>query len=303
MRKLNFHLVDVFTDRPFGGNQLAVFTNAEGLEPEMMQALAKEMNLSESVFVVPATTPGCHFRLRIFTPAMELPMAGHPTVGTAFVLALAGMFEPASAKEILRLQEGVGPIEVRLDLDAAGRPGAIWMSQPLPQFGPVFTNRDAIAELLSVDLEDLEPDLPLETVSCGVPFLMVPLKSLKAIRNVKVRLEIWERVLQHSEAPHIFTFCHQVENQGSTVHSRMFAPAMGIAEDAATGGASGPLGCYLVRYGFGVAGVSRFVSEQGIELGRPSFINIEISSEDGNIASVQVGGHCYYMGQGQLILP
>ncbi len=293
MRRLRFHWVDVFTDRAFGGNQLAVFTDGRGLPSETMQAIARELNISETTFVLPPDDPQNDFKVRIFTPATELPMAGHPTVGTAFVLRREGL----AKADLLKLEEGVGVIPVALGAD-----GLIQMTQPLPKFGPTFNEAGAIAEMLSLDPGSItDTGLPLEVVSCGLPFLFVPLRDLRAIRAIRFRTEVWERVLRGLEAPPVFVFTREVETAGSTVHSRMFAPSMGILEDPATGSASGPLGCYLVRHAvLGRAARVAMVSEQGFEIGRPSFIQIAIEMEGERFTGVRVGGHCHFVADGHL---
>lgn len=304
MKQLHYFLVDVFTNQPFGGNQLAVFPRAQGLAPETMQALAKELNLSESAFVFPAQDVRHTYQVRIFTPAIELPMAGHPTVGTAFVLAREHLIQLVEPETEIIFEEGVGPIPVTLQV-REGEVQGIQMRQPLPTFGPVFTDREAIARMLSLDTAAFATGLPLEVVSCGVPFLFVPLKSLEAIHALRFRLDIWEQVLRDFVAPQVFVFTPEVVLPTSTVHSRMFAPAMGIAEDPATGAASGPLGCYLVRHGLvqpTAPGSSQMVSEQGFELGRPSLIHIKIAQDGSDISGVYVGGACYPMGQGFITL-
>ena len=308
MRKLRYHLVDVFTDRQFGGNPLAVFTNGRGLRAETMQAIAKELNLSETTYVLPPSDAANDYRVRIFTPGKELPMAGHPTVGTTFVLAREHMIErpvePGSdgAETEIKLEEGVGTIPVRIEW-RDGAAGFIQMRQPLPTFGPRVEDVRAVAEMLSIDAEEIAGmNLPLEVVSCGVPFLYVPVKSLRAVQNIKFRVDVWENKLKDTVPPEVFVFTREVEFAGSTVHSRMFAPGMGIWEDPATGGASGPLGCYLVRYGVvsGEGGTAEFTSEQGIEMGRPSFIRVRITREGEEITDVRVGGECRFMGEGYL---
>ena len=304
MKQLHYCLVDVFTNRPFGGNQLAVFPDARGLTPEIMQALAKELNLSESAFVFPAQDAASDYRVRFFTPAVELPMAGHPTVGTAFVLADQGMTQLVEPETTITFEEGVGVVPVALSVQE-GRVHLIQMRQPLPTFGPVFTDREAIAQMLSLDPALLDVALPLEVVSCGVPFLFVPIKNLEAIRAIRFRLDIWERVLRDFAAPHVFVFTQEVVLPDSTVHSRMFAPAMGIAEDPATGAASGPLGCYLVRHGLvqpARTGSSQMVSEQGFELGRPSLVQVKIELDGHHITDVSIGGQCTFMGKGWITL-
>ncbi|GAC1666020.1 MAG: PhzF family phenazine biosynthesis protein [Ktedonobacteraceae bacterium] len=303
MRTYHYHLVDVFTKRAFGGNQLAVFTDGRGLASEEMQAIAKEMNLSESTFVLPARDARSDFHVRIFTPALELPLAGHPTVGTAFVLARERMLGELKSEMTTTFEEGVGLISVTLKAQA-GMLQSIAMRQPLPTFGPYFTDRAAIAQMLSLDERDFAEGLPLEVVSCGVPFLYAPVKSLAALRAVRFRRDVWERVLQNFVASQIFVFTQEVEVAGSATHCRMFAPAMGISEDPATGAAHGPLGSYLVRHKLieSVAGWSEFVSEQGFEMGRPSFLQVTIEQSGEDITAVYVGGQCYYMGAGHLEL-
>ena len=298
MRKLKYHRVDVFTDRAFGGNPLAVFTNGRGLEAELMQAIAKEFNLSETTFVLPPDDAKHDWRVRIFTPMNELPMAGHPTVGTAFVLAREHLIEPREPETNITLEEGVGPVPVRVEFQA-GQPVYAEMSQPLPKFGPRLEDRRAVAEMLSLEESDVDADLPVEVVSCGVPFLYVPLRGLDAAHRARPRADLMERACEGVVPPQVFVFTREVEDEGSTVHSRMFAPGLGITEDPATGAASGPLGCYLVRHGL-VEGeaANDITSEQGLEMGRPSFVKIRIEQKGGEITAVKVGGQCHFMGEG-----
>jgi trans-2,3-dihydro-3-hydroxyanthranilate isomerase len=302
MKRLHYHLVDVFTNRRFGGNPLAVFTDGGEVPPELMQTLAKELNLSEITFVLPPQDPSNHFHVRIFTPGKELPMAGHPTVGTAFVLARERMFDWSGDHDEIRFEEAVGTIPVSLQF-SNGMPQTITMTQPLPTFGPQIQDKEAVAQMLSLNVDDLAAELPVEVVSCGVPFLFVPLQSLQVARKIQVRPDMVSRLLDPLSMHEVFVFTMEVQHEGSTVHSRMFAPGAGISEDPATGGASGPLGCYLVRYGvvpIAKGGKAKIVSEQGIEMGRPSFINIEIEQSGEEITAVRVGGECVYVGEGYL---
>ncbi len=306
MRKVRYHLVDVFTDQQFGGNPLAVFTNGRGVAAETMQTIAKELNLSETTFVLPPEDAAHDYRVRIFTPGQELPMAGHPTVGTTYVLAREHLIErPADAsgdgETEIKLEEGVGTIPVRVRW-RAGKAQFIEMRQPLPEFGARIEDTAAVAEMLSIDPREIaETGLPCEIVSCGVPFLYVPVKSLRAVRSIKFRVDVWENKLGDVVPPEVFVFTREVEFPDSTVHSRMFAPGMGIQEDPATGGASGPLGCYLVQHGVVPCDhEADITSEQGIEMGRPSFIKIKIAREGGRITDVRVGGECRFMGEGYL---
>lgn len=298
---LNYHLLDVFSNQPFGGNQLAVFADPPlDLPSSTMQLIAKEMNLSEVTFVFPARDHQNDFRVRIFTPARELPMAGHPTVGTAYLLAYLGMIDEIAKSHSLTFEEGIGPIQVTVESDGDGIPENVLMRQPLPQFLDIYEDREAIAQMLSLRPEDLHPKAPVQALSNGLPFLYVPIKSLEAIRRLSLRLDLWQGLLLGKPGENVFVSTTETENPGSTVHSRMFAPALGIAEDPATGSASGPLGVYLLKYG--LVDSREIVSEQGIEMGRPSFINISVDKQGDKFTEVTVGGPCVYMGQGTLFV-
>ena len=275
MTRKEYTLVDVFTDRKFGGNQLAVFTDGRGIDATTMQAVAKELNLPETTFVVPAAKGGDH-RLRIFTPAKELPFAGHPTVGTAYVLAKGN-------DATLRLEETVGTLEVTV------RGGFTEMEQPLPAFEPV-SDRAAVAASLSLAADDLEVSLPIEIGSSGNRFMFVAVKSLDAVKRASPR--------GLTEAAYIFTT--MTVEPGSTIHGRMYAPWQGIAEDPATGSAIGPLGAYLVRHG--LSDGARIVAEQGYEMGRPSLLFVRIGGTAERITSVHVGGRCAIVGGGWMDL-
>ncbi len=297
--RLNYHLLDVFTDRQFGGNQLAVFAEPPpDLPAATMQAIAKELNLSETTFVYPPRVSGCDFRLRIFTPAAELPLAGHPTVGSAYMLARLGMLGRIAGSKKIVFEEGAGPIAVIINADDGGNPVDVWMKQPIPQFLDILEDRSSIAEMLSLTAADLHPDLPAQVLSSGLPFLFVGLRSLDAARRIRFRLDKWADALAGTNAENVFVMTTETLYPGATVHSRMFAPALGIAEDPATGSASGPLGAYLLRYG--LVQKEDLVSEQGIEIGRPSFIRIKVRRNGTAISAVSVGGRCAYMGYGTL---
>lgn len=302
MRKLPYRIVDVFTDKMFGGNPLAVVLDGRGVTDQEMQALAREMNLSETTFVLSPDDPANNFRVRIFTPGRELPMAGHPTIGTSFVLAREKMVPTDGDTVTIRLEEKVGVIPVRLEMKN-GAPDKIWMTQLRPTIGPAFPNVDAVAEILGIDKAGIRSELPIEVVSCGMPFLFVPIRDLATMRRLKFNRDFCYRALGSLGVSEVFAFAMEVENAGSTVHSRMFAPELGVPEDPATGGASGPLGCYLVRHGLVPAKpTATIVSEQGIEMGRPSFIHIEVTQEADEITSVKVGGQTVFVGGGEIEL-
>jgi trans-2,3-dihydro-3-hydroxyanthranilate isomerase len=293
------YLLDVFTDQPFGGNPLAVFRDGTPYNGEMMQKIAKEFNLSEVTFLLPPEDPDNDYKVRIFTPGRELPMAGHPTVGTAHTI-FSKLLPPSEDGEYkLRLEEGVGVIPVTVHIEN-GKPGLIIMEQPQPKFGEVVEDRRAIAEMLSLAESDLMGDYPVQVVSCGVPFLLIPIARLESIKRARLRLDLWEKIDAAFPVPQMFLFTRQTEHSKAAVHSRMFAPGMGIAEDPATGAASGPLGSYLVQYGLAEGNSVALISEQGMEMGRPSFIHIWIEKTLGEIASVKIGGTCVEMGEGIL---
>ncbi len=300
MNRARYLLVDVFTGEPFGGNQLAVFVDGEQVPEILMQRIARELNLSETTYVLPPEDPANLCRLRIFTPLEELPMAGHPTVGSAFALAVEGRI---AAPTTIRFEEGVGLVPVEVEGEADRPTGAV-MVQPLPEFGPRFGEAAHIAAMLSLDEADLEVGLPLEVVSCGVPYLLVPLASLAAVERARLRPDLWEKHLGSFASRHVYLFSRETLGDDATVHARMFAPAAGVPEDPATGSASGPLGCYLMRHGL-VAGGERvpIVCEQGYEIGRPSWIEVEISGDRAAINEVRVGGGCVLMGEGRLRIP
>ena len=296
--RLNYHLLDVFTDRQFGGNQLAVFTDPPSdLPAATMQQIAKELNLSEITFVLQPADPANDYRLRIFTPAAEMPMAGHPTVGSAYALARLGELK---GKTSIKFEEGVGPITVDIHVDEQGQPTDIWMQQPLPQFLEIYGDRRAIAEMLSLNVNDLRPDIPLQILSSAVPFLYVTLTSLAAMAKIDFRIDLWRNTLAGSRGENVFVTTTETVLESSTVHSRMFAPALGIAEDPATGAASGPLGAYLHRYRLTES--CQMVSEQGFAMGRPSLIHIDLEHRGDSITKVAIGGQCAYMGYGTLLL-
>ena len=307
---LSFLQYDVFTQEPLTGNQLAVFADARGLAANRMQALACEMNFSESTFILPAETAGTDARMRIFTPAIEMPMAGHPTIGSAFALAHTGVIQPGLPRFVFGL--GVGPTPVDLEWEG-GRLRFAWMTQLGPTFGPTVGSallgppldaRAAVAAALGLGVPDLVPDLPVQQVSCGVPYLIVPLGSQKAVDRATSDGSAFRWLAESTgiDAP-IFLFATSPPGSRETVYSRMFAPQFGVTEDAATGSASGPLGCYLVRHRLvsGDAG-RRIISLQGVAMGRPSRVHVSIASRADEIVEVEVGGHAVLVGRGELLV-
>lgn len=294
---------DVFCDRPFEGNQLAVFPEPGNITAGTMQAIAREMNFSESTFIFPPDQAGPgRTRMRIFTPGSELPMAGHPTIGSTFALAELGTIEPGRTEFVFEL--GVGPTPVSLEW-AGSRLDFVWMTQLLPAFGETITDRRGLAAAAGIAERDLVADLPLEIISCGVPYLLVPLVSREAVDRVSLDRRAFatccERAGTREVAAFFFTLDAARRQSDETVYSRMLAPGIGITEDPATGSASGPLGCYLVHHEVLDADAARrIVSLQGVAMGRPSRIHVCIDSRDGGVSKVRVGGRAVMVGRGEL---
>ncbi len=299
---LRYLLCDVFTEEVFGGNPLAVFADADEIPENLMQKIAMELNLSETTFVLRPQDPANHFRVRIFTPRTELPMAGHPTIGTAFALLQEGRIHSGEAEVSIRFEEGVGVIPVSIVNENKKSP-RITMTQPPPVFGPVYDDRKTIAALLSIRPEELDDRLPVKAGSTGVPFLFVPIRRLETMRNLRLRLDMLEDSANNLPSVKIFAFTTETERAGSTVHGRMFAPTAGIPEDPASGGGAGPLGCYLLHHGMvGEAQAQHIRLEQGFEMGRPSILHISIARTNDVISQVRVGGYCVAIGEGKFSL-
>lgn len=295
MTELNYYLLDVFTDTPFGGNPLAVFPNGDGISTESMQKIANELNLSETTFIQSAMTSESDCTVRIFTPLRELPMAGHPTLGTAYTILKHGLLHPKSGNSLL-FDEGIGPI--RVDFKSTNpEPIGLMMHQPLPEFADTLDS-ETIAGLLSLNPQDLDGDLPIQIVSCGVPFIIVPLCSLEAIKRASLKLSLADEKLSGIECREFFLFTEETVDPESDLHCRMFAPRFGVPEDPATGSSHGPLGCYLYQHGRWKG--KPMTSEQGIELGRPSKIRFSIVTRDDKITDVQVGGDAIQIGKGSI---
>jgi trans-2,3-dihydro-3-hydroxyanthranilate isomerase len=297
---LRYLHLDVFTDRRFEGNQLAVFPEPGPLTAAEMQTIAKEMNFSESTFIYPPERGG-DVRMRIFTPAEELPIAGHPTIGSTFALAIEGTIARGRDRFVFEL--GVGPTPVSLEWNDAGLSFA-WMTQPLPTFGTVIADRDALAAAVGLTARDLLPGVPVQSVSCGVPFLYVPIATRDAVDSIAIdrrALAACARAAGQADLP-VFFFTTERRGDGNeTVYSRMLAPGFGIAEDPATGAASGPLGSYLLRHGLVSADAARsMLSLQGVAMGRPSRVHISIDSDEDRITRVRVGGVSVLVGRGEL---
>jgi trans-2,3-dihydro-3-hydroxyanthranilate isomerase len=300
---LSYLQYDVFTSDPLTGNQLAVFLDARGVQPARMQAIAREMNFSESTFILPSETPGTDVRMRIFTPGTELPMAGHPTIGSTFALADAGVISRNASRFVFGL--GTGPTPVDLEWNGRALRFA-WMTQLNPVFAPALDDRRGAASALGLTVQDLVPDLPVQQVSCGVPYLLVPLRDRATVDRAEIDLAAYRAfVASNGLAADMCLYLFAISAAGApdTVYSRMFAPAFGIAEDPATGSAAGPLGCYLVRHGAVSAQAARHMRNlQGVVMGRPSCIHMSIAAGRGDITQVRVGGEAVLVARGELLV-
>jgi trans-2,3-dihydro-3-hydroxyanthranilate isomerase len=296
-----FLTTDVFTDRIFGGNPLAVFPDATGIPESALQPLAREFNLSETVFVYPPADPQHTRRLRIFTPTSEIPFAGHPTVGTAFVLASLGDILLAGAETRIIFEEGVGPVPVMIRSQDGAPTFAQLTAAKAPEIGPPPPSRSTIAEMLSLELSDLGGGTwAPQPVSCGLPFLIVPLKDRDAVARARLRMDLWESSLRAYWAPDVLIFARDVQKNGSAIRARMFGPVHGIVEDPATGSAATALGAYLAHREPPGSEHLRYVMEQGFEMGRPSILEIEVDRHDHDIAAIRVGGRAVMVAEGRM---
>lgn len=295
-----FYTADVFTDTMFGGNQLAVLPDARGLSDAQMLAITREFNYSESTFVFPPENPAHTRRVRIFTPGGEVPFAGHPTVGTAHVLAAVGEIALTGDETRIMLEENVGPVPVVIRA-RAGTPDFAQLSVArLPEASEPPISRDEIASILSLDAADLldGPYAP-QTVSCGLPFLFVPVRDRGAVARSRLRLEPWERSLRGTPSEMVMVFAADPERPGSDMRARMYGPSVAVAEDPATGSACAALAGYLAAR-TPRDGTLRWVVEQGFEMGRPSILEIEADKQDGHITAVRVGGRTVLVSSGTI---
>lgn len=292
-----FYQADVFTDRNFGGNPLAVFVDASGLDAGSMQSIAREMNHSETTFVFPSTVRGADFDVRIFTPGKEIPFAGHPTLGTAFVLLETGRIPKDRNQVRLNFNSGVIPVTV----DAPT--GEYFMHQPLPQFISQFNSPSALAESLGLPENKIDSRFPPQVVSAGFPALYVPIRSLESMQSISLNYAKLKEILNSLNVDMLYAFTLETQHPGSTVHVRSFAPFIGIPEDPATGSAAGGLGAYLAKYEVLDPGnLKDIVIEQGYEMKRPSALKVVIEQKAGEITQVRVGGKSKMVIEGQLNL-
>jgi trans-2,3-dihydro-3-hydroxyanthranilate isomerase len=301
MAKYRYLTADVFTDTAFCGNQLAVFPDARGIPEHRLLDVTREFNYSETTFVYPPSDPANTRRVRIFTPASEIPFAGHPTVGTAHVLAAIGEIPLTGETTRIVLEEGVGPVSVAIRAKNGTPVFAQLSVAKLPEVGPSAPARAAIAAALGLDVTDLlDGEWKPEALSCGLPFLFVPLRDLAAVKRARPRMDGWESTFTSGSGSEVFIFARGGERSGTDFHARMFAPMLSVPEDPATGSANAALAGYLAARDTRRDGLLTWRVEQGFEMGRPSILEVEADVAGGAVTAVRVGGASVVVSEGMM---
>jgi trans-2,3-dihydro-3-hydroxyanthranilate isomerase len=297
--KVQFYTCDVFTNTRFGGNQLAVFPDAQAIPEDQLQSIAREFNFSETTFVYPPADPNNTRRVRIFTPGDELPFAGHPTIGTAITLAAIGAIPLTGDTTSIVLEEGVGPVPVTIR-STNGRPEfAQLTAAKLPEFNDSVPPADDLAAMLTLSRDELHVGIyPVRYVSVGFPFLYVAVKDLKTIGKIRINSALMEKYRMKE----IFIFTDETVDPNFHFHARMFAPLIGIPEDPATGSAAASFAGYLAVMDPLRDGTLNWNIEQGFEMGRPSLLYIEADKINGVTSAVRVGGSAVMMTEGELTI-
>lgn len=298
-----YHTADVFTDKAFGGNQLAVLPDARGLTAEQMAAITREFNFSETTFVFPPESSDNTRRIRIFTPGAEIPFAGHPTVGTAVVLASIGEIPLSGDETRIVFEEGIGPIQVLIRAKNGKPTFAQLTAAKVPEKADVSWDSAALASVLSLSESDIATDdgNAIEGWSAGLPYLYVPLRSMDALARSRINLELWERHLKGkwSAEPVVF---YQVPGK-SEVRCRMFAPGVGVPEDPATGSAAAAFAGYVASRAPKEKATVEVTIIQGVEMGRPSRLELEVDTSPSGVTAVRVGGASVLVSSGTLHVP
>ncbi len=296
MNTLKFFIVDVFAETKYSGNQLAVFTCAGKLSTDLMQKITQEINYSETTFITDDQEIHGGYNVRIFTPAQEVPFAGHPTLGTAYIIQREMIKSPV-AQVNLNLQ--VGKIPVTLDYHD-GRVKLLQMQQNPPTFGQVL-DASELAEVLNLEESEINQKFPCQEVSTGIPFILVPLKNHDALKRAKVNIDKYFKLIETTEAKCIFIFCPETNYPENHLSARMFADYLGVPEDPATGSANGCLAGYLVKYRyFGEDSIDVRV-EQGYEIDRPSLLLLKAHQQANGEISVFVGGSVQMVAKGEFV--
>ena len=299
--ELDFLLIDVFTDKPFGGSRLYFFPDGEAVPERTMQQVAMEMGAGETAFLVPARLAGeDRAALRVFTPAAEIPFGGHSVLGATFALEQMGRRQPVSEATSFRWELEAGHFDVITSGDDGQRVFSLVQDEPV--FLGQYFHRSKVARTLGIAEDEIAiTGLPCEVISTGLPIHVVPLSNLEAVENITLRRRDADAIARDLGFGDLFVFTCETVHADSTVHCRMFAPHFGIPEDPASGAATGALVAYLVKHRLVKPGPSiRVVCEQGLEMGRPSRLVAEARVQDGQARSITVGGHCVLVGSGKL---
>ncbi len=295
MSERTFFIVDVFAEQKYAGNQLAVFPAAGSFTAEEMQLIARETNFSETTFIMPRRREDGGYDVRIFSLDEELPFAGHPTLGTAYIIQRRIIKEEVP-QIILNLP--VGPIPVDLNY-RGGEPQELFMRQQQPSFGAIHEPA-GLAAVLNIDAAEIDPRFPIQDVSTGLPFIIIPLKSLKTLRRIRVNVDRFIAYVENRAAKSLYLFCPETYHEHNDLNARMFDHYHGIPEDPATGSAAGCLAAYLVKYRYcGGAAIEARI-EQGFEIKRPSLILIR-AAERGGEMEINVGGRVIPVAEGRLL--
>lgn len=295
MTELTFYIVDVFAERKYEGNQLAVVRNAGGLSDEKMQQITREMNYSETTFITSEQERNGGYDVRIFTPGGEVPFAGHPTLGTAYLIRQEIVKQPV---ETIHLNLKVGQIPVTFKKTEQGE-DILWMKQIEPTFGETL-DVDSISQVLGIDQQQIDDRFPIQEVSTGIFTLIVPLRSLNAIKNIKINKDQYFKLVENTTAKLILAFCPETYHQPNDLNVRVFGDYYGVPEDPATGSANGCLAGYLVKHRYFGSNPIDLRVEQGYEINRPSLLSIKASDQDGKI-DVNVGGKVVMIAEGKLV--
>lgn len=291
-----FYIVDVFGEKKYQGNQLAVVNVREPLKGSEMQKFAREIHFSETTYILSEETKNGGYDVRIFTPQTEVPFAGHPTLGTSYIIQQKIIRKPVK-RIVLNLK--VGQIEVDITYKEA-KPGLLWMKQVNPTFGQVFSP-EVLARILNLDVKAIDDKFPIEEVSTGLPFIIVPVKTLENVQNIKVDKESYFNLIKGTQAKAILVFCPQTNDPKNNLHVRVFCDYLGIPEDPATGSGNGCLAGYLAKHRYYKNREVAVRVEQGYEIGRPSLIHLKAREIGKNQIEVMVGGKVIPIACGEII--
>jgi trans-2,3-dihydro-3-hydroxyanthranilate isomerase len=295
--EFQFYVVDVFTDKQFQGNQLAVFPSATGISDENMQKIAKEFNYSETAFVTHTEDKNI-LNVRIFTPESEIDFAGHPNIGTAMLLARIGKLTDEKQIQIV-FREKVGDVPITINFDNFKPISAELSVAKLPEEKEVLPSLEQISKVISLEATDISQPVAF---SCGLPFLFIPVLSLEKIKQANLNHDEWKKQISDSDVPQLFLFTRETENPDYDFHARMFAPALGISEDPATGSAVAALSGYISEFLEKDDGEFTYVVEQGFEINRPSIIEMSFSQKNQRIESVKIMGNAIIFSEGKMSL-